>query len=796
MTTRILAYAGLLAALVAVGPAEAQRARTKEQPAYPVKVGTFPQEVRTMYTSANGLPSDDVKDIAVTHDGMVYAATASGLAVYHGGVWALLETTSGKNPVIGVAILGKGGDYLVAAAEDGKVLLFDKYGVAKGAVEHEGIKGLTAIESAGSDLLVCTPNGVLVFTIFSDGHGVLHETLAEGKSALTAASQAGKGIAIGSSDALLAKFESGNIEPVFPAEGSDRWAMANVRGTAFDKNGSLWAVSPQGVARYDGKWTLYEGEDGLPYNDLTCVAPAPDGSVWFGTMIGAIRYDGKDWYYRQGLRWLPNDEVRAIAVDNDGNAWIATAGGVSNIQFQPMTLWEKAQFYETEIDKYHRRTEYGYVLEVSVSAPGTKEGIRQGDSDNDGLWTAMYGAGECFAYGATKDPEAKRRAKQAFEALRFLQVAPEGSEHAPPLGYVARTVVPTTEPDPNLRESYTLEGQIRNQEGDKLWRAYEPRWPKSKDGKYYWKSDTSSDELDGHFFFYPLYYDLVAETDEEKARVTDVIRKLMDHMIEHNYCLVDHKGVTRWGDYSPETLNEQYVWFAERGLKSISILAYLNATYHVTGDQKYLEHAKILRDKHNYDQNALWPEYQRGIGSANHSDDEMFLMNYYNLIKYEPDPELKAWYVSSLANWWRLEEPEVNPFFNFAYAALAMDQKITTQWGTYDMSPWPSWLDDSLETLKRFPLDRFDWGHKNSHRTDIVLLSDHFADAFDDRMGRSKGYRVDGKVLPVDERHFNHWNHDPWSLNYGGSGRELATGAVYTLGYYMGLYHGFIEPDK
>ncbi|MCJ7638688.1 MAG: hypothetical protein MUO70_02185, partial [Euryarchaeota archaeon] len=33
-----------------------------------------------------------------------------------------------------------------------------------------------------------------------------------------------------------------------------------------------------------------------------------------------------------------------------------------------------------------------------------------GDSDNDGLWTSMYGAGECFAYAATKDPKAKERA--------------------------------------------------------------------------------------------------------------------------------------------------------------------------------------------------------------------------------------------------------------------------------------------------------------------------------------------------------------------------------------------------
>ena len=56
--------------------------------------------------------------------------------------------------------------------------------------------------------------------------------------------------------------------------------------------------------------------------------------------------------------------------------------------------------------------------------------------------------------------------------------------------------------------------------------------------------------------------------------------------------------------------------------------------------------------------------------------------------------------------------------------------------------------------------------------------------------------RVNGKVIPVEERFFNHWNTDPWHLDYGGDGRELASGTVYLLPYYMGLYHGFIERPR
>ena len=137
----------------------------------------------------------------------------------------------------------------------------------------------------------------------------------------------------------------------------------------------------------------------------------------------------------------------------------------------------------------------------ACATPGDKSQTQQHDSDNDGLWTSMYGAGECFAYGATKDPLAKQRAKKAFEALKFLSVVTQGGEHPAPRGFPARAILPTSGPDPNVRDS--RDRDVRRQAAqDRLWKIMSPRWPKSADGKWYWKSDTSSDELDGHYFFY------------------------------------------------------------------------------------------------------------------------------------------------------------------------------------------------------------------------------------------------------------------------------------------------------
>jgi hypothetical protein len=426
-----------------------------------------------------------------------------------------------------------------------------------------------------------------------------------------------------------------------------------------------------------------------------------------------------------------------------------------------------------------------------TQAGDTQTAVRH-DSDNDGLWTAMYGASQCFAYAVDHSPEARRRAHQAFEGLRFLQVVTQGGAHSPPRGYVARTILPTDRHDPNQGR---LESDQREQaHGDRLWKAYEPRWPRSADGKWYWKGDTSSDELDGHYFLYALYYDLVAETDEERQRVQEVVRQLTDHLVDHGFALVDHDGQrTRWGNFQPESLNHDPDWWPERGLNSLSMLSYLAVAAHVTGEARYRDAANRLMEKHAYRMNAMVPKVQRGIGSGNQSDDEMAFMSFYNLIKYTDDPTLRAQLTAAFYGYWMLEQPERNPFFHFCYAASAADQTFRDPFETYSLKPWGDWLEDSIDTLQRFPLDRVDWAHANSHRLDLVRLPVQQGPGALDLNDGARGYRIDGKVLPVDERFFAHWNTDPWRLDYGGQGHTLASGSVYLLPYHMGRYHGLIR---
>ncbi|HUP24700.1 MAG TPA: two-component regulator propeller domain-containing protein [Thermoanaerobaculia bacterium] len=581
----------------------------------------------------------------------------------------------------------------------------------------------------------------------------------------------------------------------FPADGTRSWSPVDVRDLAFDARGRLWFASPQGIGVGDleqSTWHLFDDRDGLPWNDFTSIAPAPDGSVWLGTSLGLVRLipaperssEPPRWEYRQGKRWLPDDLVRDIAVSEDGTVWAATAGGVGAIRHVATTLADKARHFEERIDRYHRRTRFGFVEAARLERPGDLSVTTIHDSDNDGLWTSMYGGGECFAWATSRDPAARRRARAAFEALRFLSDVPQGGEHAPPPGFPARSILPTDGPDPN--EGTLERDRERRATHDRAWKVLQPRWPRSADGEWYWKTDTSSDELDGHYFFYALYHDLVAEGDE-RAEVRDVVVRITDHLLAHDFALVDHDGQpTRWAVFGPRQINHQKDWWEERGLNSLSMLAYLRIAEHVSGDAKYGEAARALIEDHAYAANTRVPKIQSGPGTGNQSDDEMGFMGLYHLVRYERDPALRTLWAHTFHRYFEVERPERNPLFAFLYAAAVWGESYRDAFDDLSFEPEVAVLEEALDSLERYPLDRVDWPLRNSHRLDVEPLAGSDPASL-------RGRLRDGRVLPIDERFVDKWNHDPWRLDYRGEGLRLADPASFLLPYYLGLYHGFLE---
>ena len=748
-----------------------------------MKASPYQQEVRTIYTASEGVAEPDVRTVAVTEGGHVYAGTAKGLLHFSAGKWTPVNGLESAP----ISALTANGAKILAATGDG-LFAADASGAQKIAPWPDVLKDPASVRSLSADKSTLVASGAGLFRL--DGQSLtldsqLDPLLGTNKQVKQVATGPDGVNAVAAAAGLFMQRPGAAWEAVYPSEGARSWAPRDVRGVAFDRAGRLWFASPQGVGCLDKEWKLFTGYEGLPYDDFTTVAPGEDGVVWFGTRLGAIRYDGSNWEYRQGLRWIPDDDVRAIAVTPEGHAWFATAKGVGVIERRKMTLAEKATFFEEEIDKYHRRTPYGYVDSVSLDAPNDKSHWTQHDSDNDGLWTGMYGAGECFAYAATKSPEAKSRAKAVFEALRFLGAVTQGGTPPAQPGFVARSILPTSGRNPN--EGRVDEDQ-QKQQRDRLWKVMDPRWPKSADGQWYWKSDTSSDELDGHFFFYAQYYDFVADTDQEKQRVRDHVLGIVDHLVAHDFDLIDFDGKpTRWARYNPAMFDDPQGWWGQRGLNSLEILSYLKVAEHISGGSpKYRQAYDLLRQKHGYALNVMNPKPVLGPGLGNQSDDEMAFMCFYNLLHYEEDTAQKRMYARAWMSYWMSEEPERNPLFDFLFAARCNEPGGR---GLFRIGPYGTWLEDSVDSLQRYPLDRVHWAMKNSHRKDIAPLS--LAAQVAGRRG-TRGWLHSGKVLPIDERFVDKWNHDPWSLDTGGDGRELADGASFLLPYYMGLYHGFI----
>ncbi|TFG99019.1 MAG: hypothetical protein E4H13_09280, partial [Calditrichales bacterium] len=484
-------------------------------------------------------------------------------------------------------------------------------------------------------------------------------------------------IFIGAGKGLFVKDKNRNDwQRVLPGDSRYSWNPTGVKVLVVDSENRLWFGADQGVGCLkQNDWQLFTGKEGLPYDHFTCAAAGSGGSVWFGTEKGVVRTNGSEFFYRFSRRWLADDLVRDIAVDTDGNAWIATANGVSKISFTPMTLEEKAARFNEQVETRHNRM--GYICQNHLQEQFNVDSWQPAISDNDGMYTAMYGASMAFRYAVTKDPEAKKLAVRSLKACKWLVDITHEK------GFPARVIIPVDWPEP-VNDIYNHEYNMRSQAGDPFWKDILPRFVLSKDKKYLWKCDTSSDELAGHYFFYGVYYDLVAETEEEKAEVRQVVADVTDHLVRNGFLLRDHDGKpTRWGDFSPEFMNSIWGW-DQRGLNSMMMLSFLNVARHVTGDDKYEETAQMLRDKHQYHINAMQSKMFFPPLDVVPWDNNLCLMSMYGLFKYEQDPELLMMYRESLDNAWLHISLQKNAYWNMLYGALIQRFNKMVDDGVYE----------------------------------------------------------------------------------------------------------------
>ncbi|MSU59343.1 MAG: hypothetical protein EXS35_14430 [Pedosphaera sp.] len=706
--------------------------RAAENGAAPFPTGNHLQWVRAFHATNEGLLTPDIRAVTVTRDGAVLAVAGRTLARLTDNRWTEESAPPGVTalfaPINGPEALAGGtngvwsrtqGEWRLEAGSPAKVIAF--------AAEPDGTPWALA------------PSGVWRR---ADGWKRIHTIRGDVESPRSL-------LPTGPRDVMLAA-ESG----LFGLMGKRKYWLdfevrpggllsANTRALARFGRDHFLVATDKGLSISTGTtgWKSYTGAEGLPILDLTGAATGTDGTVWLGSDQGLIRWQGGRWSYLAGKRWLPDDRVTAIAPAPDGSVWVGTPLGLSHIYQRSLTLAEKSAIYQKDLESRDRR--HGYVTHMHLRAPGVLDGAQQELSDNDGMWTALYIASQSYRYAVTKAPEAKAQAARSMQALLRL----ESITGIP--GFPARAICHTNEPQFHLRS-------LRS---DSEWHAssVEPGW--------YWKGETSSDELDGHYFAWQVFYDLAAN-DEEKRQVRATCKRVTDHILDHGLTLVDLDGKpTTWGVWSPEKLNDDPTWWADRGLGSLEILSHLKVAAHIVPDAsgRYEQMIQELVRKHHYALNTINAKVPGGISH----DDQLMFLSYYPLLQLERDPGLRAIYRASLRRTLEMERIERNPLWSFIFSASTGE---------------PCDVEAAVETLREMPLDFIVWRMKNSQRADLQYSS----------IPGPRGEKQLLKPLPWTERIVQHWDHSPYEPD-GGSDLTEADQTVWLLPYWMGRHHRLID---
>ncbi|HEX5154685.1 MAG TPA: hypothetical protein VFW07_24730 [Parafilimonas sp.] len=710
----------------------------------------FWQEYHEGFIVGNNEGDNDVRSIAVDESSNVWIATASGIFIKD-------KSKNTWSPVLDEA--SRGPAYAVIADAASGVWIGTWNGVYQfrdnKLQKIEGVEApVSALCTSKEGIYAIGPKGIWVY----NDHHFQKKNYPIARSVQNAISDGNGGLWIATKVGLYHCSE--NNTTLY--QDTTQLISAYVEDVALQHSGQLWAAGLGGIniRTKDKLIKTLTSKNGLPTIDVNCIEKGPDGAMWVGTGQGVVRYyeDGSH-SLRFSRRWLMDDNARDISFDAEGNAWIATANGVSTIKKARMTLAGKEAFFYDVLMKRHIRAPW-IAGQCHLRVAGDTATWAPEDDDNDGEYTSNYLAMESFRYVVTKDEDAHAKALKAFSFLKLLQEV-TGTD-----GFFARTIVPsdwTAVHDGN--RTYTEKQLADELVKDPRFKPVEKRWHKSADGKWLWKDDTSSDEMCGHLMGYFFFYELVAN-DAEKEMIRNHVRKIMDYLVSNNYNFIDVDGShTHWAVWSPDQLNRDPEWASEKSINSFELLAFLKFTYGITRDQKYQDEYLRLINKEGYLKN---------IAALNHINPAWYIffdetLNCYLfpiLLRYETNPAIRKVYEQSMDEWYNINKKAESPLFDFMYA-YARHKKINAENG--------------IRFLTDTPLDLIDWHIDHSEREDVKLL----------REPTMEDIQVD-KLPPASIRSTVRWDKNPW-LAASGDPHVEREPVFWLLPYWMGRYLKIIE---
>jgi len=710
----------------------------------------FWQEYHEAFPTGNDKGVNEVRSITVAPGGDAWIATAGGVFIKKNGTTEWVDALPAADQGPSFAVETEGSAVWISTwnavyrFKDNKLLRMNGL-----------ITPIASLCSTPDGIYAAGPNGLWLYT----GERFQKREVIIGRSIRDVTSDGGHGLWL-STDVGLYHILNSDAKHFVD---TSHLVSAYVRGVAVDSKLNVWVGGLGGVSVMDSafkKIRTLRPQQGIPSLEVRCVESSPDKIMWIGTDAGIVRYYPDDTHsVRFSRRWLLNDKVNDIAFDASGDAWIATDGGVSVIRKKKMTLATKeAYFYDVLMRRHIREPWIAGQCRLPIAGDTTR--WEPEDDDNDGEYTGNYLAMESFRYAVTKSEDARVKAKKAFGFLKLL-LDVTGSD-----GFFARTIVPsdwTFVHDGN--RSFTEREIADELIKEPRFKPVKVRWHKSKDGKWLWKGDTSSDEICGHMFGYFFYHELVADAAEKKIIASHVAR-IVDHLISHNFTLTDVDGKpSRWGIWTPDKLNHDPEWSPDRSLNSMELLSFVKFAHYVTGDEKYQNIYLRLINQDKYlenmakvpQQNPAWFIYFDVILAA---------YQYPILLTSEKDPERLKFYQNHIDNWMSTRKNDQNPLVNFIY--------------NYSRGR-RSELDASIQFLTDTPLDLVDWTFDHSKRADVAAVNSPVL-----------GELQVSELQPASVRATVRWDKNPWNISPGNPHVEREP-VFWLLPYWMGRYLDMIR---
>lgn len=400
-------------------------------------------------------------------------------------------------------------------------------------------------------------------------------------------------------------------------------------------------------------------------------------------------------------------------------------------------LADKAAWHEERIGRRHLTAEG--LLAYQAAAKGADDAVTPTAYPDMAIWTGLYLAAESLRSLATGDAAAVRRMDRVMDGLALLHQVTETP------GFPARAVQRVTDiPDP--RTGWTAgSGRYRD---------------------FRWLGDTSVDQVLGVVYGYGWAFDAVND-QTRRDRIAREVTAIVDRIVAHGMRIVGPGGRrVKHGDLTDG------VW--AENLNALIALALVKTAAHVAPDGPYRAVYRDLIDRKAYDRRAVaardrWWERFTGV---NHSDNNLAVLAYDVLLRYEDDPDLRAQYRKGLLRTWGVTRREGNALFTWVAVAHGASVDAAER-------------DAAIGALVDFPLEQRDVAVVNSERSDVCVAPRR------DRTGDLQACAP----LPISERPRGpfEWNQNPHRLDRPGRGEQEYSGLGYLVAYWLGRRVGVIE---